>query len=61
MVSAPPAAQNNIAGVFGVDVRCGQVDGATTRMGHLRLRPTMSDEDKSNQNMEGRQEIRWRC
>lgn len=41
MISAPPTAQNNVAGVFCVDVRRGQVDGAATRMGHLRLRPTM--------------------
>ncbi len=55
MVSAPPTAQNNIAGVFGVDVRRGQVDGAAARMGHLCLRPIKSDEDRrSNQNMESR-------
>lgn len=52
MVSAPPTAQNNIAGIFSVDVRRGQVDGSAARMGHLRLRPIKSDEDRwSNQNM----------
>ncbi len=52
MVSAPPTAQNNIAGIFSVDVRRGQVDGAAARMGHLCLRPIKSDGDRrSKQNM----------
>lgn len=39
VVCAAAAAQDNVAGVLCVDVRRGQVDCSTTRMGHLCLRP----------------------
>lgn len=39
VVGAAAAAQDDVAGVLRVDVRCGQVDSSATRVGHLCLRP----------------------
>lgn len=39
VIGAAAAAQDDVAGVLGVDVRRGQVDGSTTCVGHLRLGP----------------------
>lgn len=39
VIGAAAAAQDDVAGILGVDVRRGQVDGSATCVGHLRLRP----------------------
>lgn len=46
VIGAATAAQDDVAGVLGVDVRRGQVDGSTTCVGHLRLRPVMENREK---------------
>lgn len=43
MIRAPATAQHDVAGVLRVDVRGGQVDRSTARVGHLRLRPAANE------------------
>lgn len=46
VIGAAAAAQDDVAGVLGVDVCRGQVDGSTTCVGHLRLRPATENREK---------------
>ena len=57
VVGATATAQHNVAGVLRVDVCCGQVDCATTRVGHLCLCPAIEHQKDTDRQTDTRKKV----